>query len=144
MENMDKMSADKSAENTPNAPKFICPICLDFNEKRLHFIGRPQSVAWLVGNTFLVCGGGKYYSEVVVCKAYLKQEEKLPVKIWGLYLLCKWGSLFFFESFPIKTRAFFCTICSATSSYRKWWRLNKKTPFNIGISDYSFEKTNFL
>ena len=23
-----KMGTDKSAENTPNAPKFICPICL--------------------------------------------------------------------------------------------------------------------
>ena len=46
MENMDKMSADKSAENTPNAPKFICPICLP-NSKSLGFqwkkgfIGRP-------------------------------------------------------------------------------------------------------
>jgi hypothetical protein len=34
MENMDKgltakkMGADKLAENTPNAPKFICPNCL--------------------------------------------------------------------------------------------------------------------
>ena len=37
------MGADSLAENTPNAPKFICPICppspkvLDFNEKRLHW-----------------------------------------------------------------------------------------------------------
>ena len=37
------MGADSSAENTPNAPEFICPICLpkpkslDFNEKRLHW-----------------------------------------------------------------------------------------------------------
>ena len=36
------MGADSSAQNTPNAPEFICPICLpkpkscDFNEKRLH------------------------------------------------------------------------------------------------------------
>ena len=33
MENMDKglctkMGTDSSAENTPNAPEFICPICL--------------------------------------------------------------------------------------------------------------------
>ena len=34
IENMDigthstKMGADKSAKNTPNVPKFICPICL--------------------------------------------------------------------------------------------------------------------
>ena len=42
MENMGthstKMGADKSTENTPNAPKFICPICpspkvSDFDEK---------------------------------------------------------------------------------------------------------------
>ena len=34
------MGADKSAENTPNAPKFVCPspkVC-DFNEKRLHWV----------------------------------------------------------------------------------------------------------
>ena len=37
------MSADKLAETTPDAPKFICPNCLpkpkvlDFNEKRLHW-----------------------------------------------------------------------------------------------------------
>ena len=34
-----KMGADKLAENTPNAPKFICPSpnVWDFNEKRLHW-----------------------------------------------------------------------------------------------------------
>ena len=38
-----KMGPDKLAENTPNAPEFIYPICvlkpkgLDFNEKRLHW-----------------------------------------------------------------------------------------------------------
>ena len=50
MENIDEgltvpatMGADKSAENSPNAPKCICPDCLsklkgrDFNEKRLHW-----------------------------------------------------------------------------------------------------------
>ena len=46
MEIMDKMAADSSAENTPNAPEFICPICLrkpksskvlDFNGKGLHW-----------------------------------------------------------------------------------------------------------
>ena len=37
------MGADKSAENTPNAPKFICPLHFaqtkrrDFNEKRVHW-----------------------------------------------------------------------------------------------------------
>jgi hypothetical protein len=40
------MGADKSAENTSNAPEFICtiylpkptrPKVLDFNEKRLHW-----------------------------------------------------------------------------------------------------------
>ena len=33
-----KMVADSSAENTPNAPEFICtsPNVLDCNEKRLH------------------------------------------------------------------------------------------------------------
>ena len=36
MENMDKMGADKSDENTPNATKFICPKDWDFDEKRLH------------------------------------------------------------------------------------------------------------
>ena len=28
MENIDKKGADKSTKNTPNAPEFICPICL--------------------------------------------------------------------------------------------------------------------
>ena len=52
MENMDKgpgahstkMGADKSAENTPNAPKLICPNCLpkpkNFDERKASF-GRP-------------------------------------------------------------------------------------------------------
>ena len=33
-----KLGVDKSAENTPNAPKFICPSpkVWDFNDKRLH------------------------------------------------------------------------------------------------------------
>ena len=37
------MGADSSAENTPNAPEFISPICLPkpnssgFQEKRLHW-----------------------------------------------------------------------------------------------------------
>ena len=31
------MGADSSAENTPKAPEFICPLRLDFNEKRLHW-----------------------------------------------------------------------------------------------------------
>ena len=37
MENMG--AADSSAQNTPNAPEFICPSpkVLDFNEKRLHW-----------------------------------------------------------------------------------------------------------
>ena len=32
------MVPDSSAENTPNAPEFVCPIpkVLEFNEKRLH------------------------------------------------------------------------------------------------------------
>ena len=29
-----KMGADKLAENTPNAPKFICPKLWDFYEKK--------------------------------------------------------------------------------------------------------------
>ena len=34
-----KMGADKSAENTPNPPKFNCPRpkVWDFDEKRLHW-----------------------------------------------------------------------------------------------------------
>ena len=48
MENMDciKMGADSFAENTPNVPEFICPICLPklkssgFQWKK-GFIGRP-------------------------------------------------------------------------------------------------------
>ena len=36
------MGADKLSENTPNAPKFICPNCLpkfwDFDEERLHWV----------------------------------------------------------------------------------------------------------
>ena len=37
------MGADISAKNIPNAPEFICPICLlkpnvlDFNQKRHHW-----------------------------------------------------------------------------------------------------------
>ena len=40
---MENMGADSLAENTSNAPEFICPNCLpkpkflDFNEKRLHW-----------------------------------------------------------------------------------------------------------
>ena len=44
MENMDKgltMVADKSAENTPNAPKFICPNCLLGILMKKGFIARP-------------------------------------------------------------------------------------------------------
>ena len=32
------MGADKSDENTQNAPKFICPKDWDFDEKRLHWV----------------------------------------------------------------------------------------------------------
>ena len=34
-----KMGADSSAENTPNAPEFVCPSpkVLNFNEKRFHW-----------------------------------------------------------------------------------------------------------
>ena len=33
-----KMGADKSAEDTQNATKFICPKVGDFDEKRLHWV----------------------------------------------------------------------------------------------------------
>jgi hypothetical protein len=41
-----KMGAESSAENTPNAPEFICPICLPkaqkfWNSMKKGFIGRP-------------------------------------------------------------------------------------------------------
>ena len=32
-----EMGADSLAENTPNAPEFICPICL-LKSKRLHWV----------------------------------------------------------------------------------------------------------
>ena len=43
------MGADCSAENIPNVPKFICPICLPKSkslglQSKKGFIGRPQSV----------------------------------------------------------------------------------------------------
>ena len=50
MENMDKglTGADNLAENTPNAPEFICPICLPSAQAQKFwismkkgFIGRP-------------------------------------------------------------------------------------------------------
>ena len=52
MEKMDmgltftKMDADSLAENTPNAPEFIWPICLPkfWILIKKGFIGRPQSV----------------------------------------------------------------------------------------------------
>ena len=31
------MGADSAAENIPNAPEFICPKVVDFNEKRLRW-----------------------------------------------------------------------------------------------------------
>ena len=46
MENMDKgFTAEKSAEDTQNAPNFICPSpkVWDFDEKRLHW-GRASVV----------------------------------------------------------------------------------------------------
>ena len=51
-------SADSSAENTPNAPEFICPSTnvLDFNEKK-GFILRPCSVPLekdVANNKFLI------------------------------------------------------------------------------------------
>ena len=36
--NSTKMGSDSLAENTPNAPKFICPKVWDFDEKRLHWV----------------------------------------------------------------------------------------------------------
>ena len=55
MENMDKgltvqkLGTDKSAKNTPIAPKFMCPNCLPEPKKfgismKKGFIGRPYSV----------------------------------------------------------------------------------------------------
>ena len=43
------MGADSSAKNTPNAPEFICPICLPHAQKfwismKKGFLWRPQSV----------------------------------------------------------------------------------------------------
>ena len=38
-----EMGADKSAENTPNAPKFICPICLP-KPKSLEFWWKKASL----------------------------------------------------------------------------------------------------
>ena len=39
------MGADKSAENTPNAPKIICPKVWDFDEKRLHWVSEVRAPA---------------------------------------------------------------------------------------------------
>ena len=62
VENMDKgltvpkMGADSSAENTPNAPKFICPKCLP-NPKELEFLWKKSVVrVW--------CNGSKGVKEI--------------------------------------------------------------------------------
>ena len=50
-----KMGDDKSGENTPNAPKFICPSpkVWDFNKKRLHWVSVVRGIPDQIGNQML-------------------------------------------------------------------------------------------
>ena len=71
MENMDKgltvpkMGADKSAENTPNAPKFICPNCL-LKPKSLGFRCFLQFISFIYDVTLLL---------TYLPTKYLRKEE---------------------------------------------------------------------
>ena len=52
------MGADSSVENTPNAPEFICTICLpkpksSFNEKRLHWVSVVHGLIHFEAKMFL-------------------------------------------------------------------------------------------
>jgi hypothetical protein len=53
------MGADKLAENTTNAPKLICPICLPkpkslgFDEKRLHWASVVSGITENISNNVL-------------------------------------------------------------------------------------------
>ena len=54
-----KMGADSSAENTPNAPEFICPICLPnskssrFQWKRLHWASVVRGIYDYTGSSLI-------------------------------------------------------------------------------------------
>ena len=47
------MGVDKSAKNTPNAPKFICPICLPI-EQRLHWASVVRGLIKIVRSICIV------------------------------------------------------------------------------------------
>ena len=58
------MGADKSADNTPNAPKFICPKVWDFDEKRLHWASVVRANNhWAVSleNLYVAIGNNMFY-----------------------------------------------------------------------------------
>ena len=80
-----KMGADGSAKNTPNASKFICPICLPkpksvgFQEKRLHWASVVRSPNHFLHCNFFCCfllqDGSSLYciSQILrnhICKEY--------------------------------------------------------------------------
>jgi hypothetical protein len=51
-----KIGADCLAENTPNAPEFICPSpkVLDFNEKRLYWASVVREKRYPFGNVIFL------------------------------------------------------------------------------------------
>ena len=66
-----KMGADKSAENTPNAPKFICPNCLP-KHRSLRFswkIWCPLSVIATIGIM------EKYTGQTFIIDTYEKNDN---------------------------------------------------------------------
>ena len=71
------MGADKLAENTPNAPKFICPICLpktkslDFNEKRLY----PMSVVRAIKPIDLSFKSERLSLSMITCLTFISSTK---------------------------------------------------------------------
>ena len=68
------MSNDSSAKNTPNAPEFVCPICLpkpnvlDFDEKRLHWESVVRDVHGSK-NIYLLYVMQRTYTHILVTKS---------------------------------------------------------------------------
>ena len=92
-----KMGADKLAENTPNAPKYICPICLP-KPKSLGFLkkaytGCPLSVEWEKYKDKMPI---VYYSAVRGWDLILHQIVFVPkkkvwkVKLFSFFLGVRW------------------------------------------------------
>ena len=81
-----KMGADSLAENTPNAPEFIClsPKVLDSNDKRLHWMSVVRGKAQKAKATYYtkLCCKRNYvllYLLVSLLKQYVRNESLFHV-----------------------------------------------------------------